>query len=260
MELSRLGGKTFPTLLSSQPITYSNISARVISFIDISDVQNLESELAVQQAALFQSEKLNALGTLLAGIAHELNNPLTVVVANAQNLARTTTDKGIREKLRKINIAADKCSKIVRSFLNAARKQEDETSDFDLGVCIEETLDLLAIGLTEDDVEISTEIEESLPPIKGNSNQISQVLMNLVLNAKQALQEVEEPKHISIVCHQSNDKKPGGAICVRQWPRYSRRESRQNFRAIFHNQTSRQGNWYGSIIGPWDHNVTRWNN
>lgn len=206
-ELSRLNGSTFPTLLSSQPITYSGLDARVISFIDMSNVQNLESELAAKQEALFQSEKLNALGTLLAGVAHELNNPLTVVVANAHILANSTDDKAVQEKLKKITNAADRCSKIVRSFLNAARKQNDAANSFDLVTCINEALDLAIFGLQELNIEITTNFEDNLPPIEGNADQLSQVLMNLVLNAKHALEEIEGKRSISISCLRSSDKK-----------------------------------------------------
>ena len=206
IELSRMGGETFPALLSSQAIRYSNSRATVISFIDISTIQNLESELAVQQEALFQSEKLNALGTLLAGIAHELNNPLTVVLGTAQNLVNSTEDKSVRQQLRRINAAADQCAKIVRSFLNAARKQSDETNMFDLGSCIQGSLELASIGFKEEDIELSTEIEADLPEIDGNSYQISQVVMNLVLNAKQPLKNMDTPRQIKIKCHRSVNK------------------------------------------------------
>lgn len=198
MSLMRQSGEYFPALFSEHTITYAGQEAGVISFIDISNIKDLQSELATQREALFQSEKLNALGTLLAGVAHELNNPLTVVVANAHVLELTSDDEAVKSRIHKITAAADRCAKIVRSFLDMARKSPGEKVEFDPVVCVEQALELSLYGLQGDKVEVSSDIASQLPTIKGDPDQFAQVILNLVINAKQALDNEEGEKKIDV--------------------------------------------------------------
>lgn len=196
--LKRESGESFPALFSAHDIAYAGQDARVISFIDIANIKELQSELATQREALFQSEKLNALGTLLAGVAHELNNPLTVVVANAHVLALTSEDEAVKNRIQKITDAADRCAKIIRSFLDMARKSPGERIEFDAVACVRQALDLSLYGLQEDKVEVETRIPARLPAIKGDPDQFAQVILNLIINAKQALLERDTPRKINV--------------------------------------------------------------
>lgn len=198
MSLMRQSGEQFPALYSEHAIAYSGQEAGVISFIDISNIKDLQSELATQREALFQSEKLNALGTLLAGVAHELNNPLTVVVANAHVLELITDDEAVKSRIHKITAAADRCAKIVRSFLDMARKSPGEKVEFDPVACVEQALELSLFGLQGDKVQVEFDIADQLPAIKGDPDQFAQVILNLVINAKQALDNSEGPKKINV--------------------------------------------------------------
>ena len=196
--LLRKGGDEFPALLSSQAIKYSGKEAYVVSFIDISNIQELTTELATQRQALFQSEKLNALGTLLAGVAHELNNPLTVVVANAHVLGMSSEDEAVQARIEKITNAADRCSKIVRSFLDMARKSPGEKVPFDVLTCVEQALEISSFGLQEHNVIVETFLAKELPAINGDPDQFSQAVINLVINAQQALVKCEHPRKIMV--------------------------------------------------------------
>jgi len=198
MSLVRKSGEQFPALFSEHPISYAGQEAGVVSFIDISNIKDLQSELATQREALFQSEKLNALGTLLAGVAHELNNPLTVVVANSHVLELTSDDEAVKSRIHKITAAADRCAKIVRSFLDMARKSPGEKVEFDPVACVEQALELSLYGLQGEKVQVESMIAEDLPAIKGDPDQFAQVILNLVINAKQALDNLEEPKKINV--------------------------------------------------------------
>lgn len=196
--LVRRSGEKFPALFSEHIIAYAGQEAGVMSFIDISNIKDLQSELATQREALFQSEKLNALGTLLAGVAHELNNPLTVVVANAHVLELTSEDDAVKSRIHKITAAADRCAKIVRSFLDMARKSPGEKVEFDPVACVEQALELSLYGLKEDKVVVEADIAAGLPAIKGDPDQFAQVVLNLVINAKHALSENDSAKKISV--------------------------------------------------------------
>ncbi len=201
--LKRASGDTFTALFSAHDISYAGTGARVISFIDISNLKELQSELATQREALFQSEKLNALGTLLAGVAHELNNPLTVVVANAHVLALTTEDKAAKERIEKITDAADRCAKIIRSFLDMARKSPGERVEFDAVKCVEQALSLSLYGLQEDRIRVDVDMPAELPSVQGDPDQFAQVVLNLIINAKQALAGQGTDKRIDV--HMSLD-------------------------------------------------------
>lgn len=203
--LTRYSGERFPALFSSQDIVFSGQDAHVVSFIDISNIKDLQSELQTQREALFQSEKLNALGTLLAGVAHELNNPLTVVVANAHVLALTSKDQKVQERLEKITDAAERCSKIIRSFLDMARKSPGETVEFDVVGCVQKALDLSMFGLQEHHVVVKADIADSLPAVKGDPDQFGQVILNLIINAKHALAKQEGTRIIEVVLCMNDD-------------------------------------------------------
>lgn len=205
VHLTRFSGERFPALFSSQDIVFSGQHAHVVSFIDISNIKDLQSELQTQREALFQSEKLNALGTLLAGVAHELNNPLTVVVANAHVLALTSQDHKVQERLEKITDAAERCSKIIRSFLDMARKSPGETLEFDVVGCVQKALDLSMFGLQEHRIVVKADIADSLPAVKGDPDQFGQVILNLIINAKHALTKLEGTRIIEVVLCMNDD-------------------------------------------------------
>lgn len=196
--LKRPSGESVPILYSAQEIVYAGQKAQVISFIDISNIKELQSELARQREALFQSEKLNALGTLLAGVAHELNNPLTVVVANAHVLSLTSDNPDVKSRIEKITDAADRCTRIIRSFLDMARKSPGEKVEFDPVSCVRQAIDLSLYGFQGDNVQIRENIPDDLPAMKGDPDQLAQVVLNLLINARQALHEEDAPRIIEV--------------------------------------------------------------
>lgn len=196
----RSDSDSFPVLYSALKMVFQGNDATVMSFIDVSDKAQLEAEVKAQREALFQSEKLNALGTLLAGVAHELNNPLTVVVANAHVLSMSSDDPALEERVQKITDAAERCSRIVRTFLSMARKGQGEKQPFKLENCIRSALDICSFGYKSDKVEMSVSIDPDLPTSVGDADQISQVFINLLLNAQHALVGQETPRKVALSC------------------------------------------------------------
>ncbi|NVJ97507.1 MAG: response regulator [Alphaproteobacteria bacterium] len=196
----RMNGDSFPALYSGLKMVFQGNDATVMSFIDVEDKAQLEAELKAQREALFQSEKLNALGTLLAGVAHELNNPLTVVVANAHVLSMSSDDPALAERVQKITDAADRCSRIVRTFLSMARKGQGEKRPFKIDDCIRSARDICSFGYKTDKVDMDISIAPDVPEMIGDADQFSQVFINLFLNAQHALASQDGAKKVRLEC------------------------------------------------------------
>ena len=154
---------------------------------DVTERQRVEDELTRQQAARIQSEKLADMGTLLAGVAHELNNPLTVVSGYSSILRQTLAEGPSRERVDRIASAAERCVRIVRNFLALARQHPPERQRVKPNQIVREAVELLAYPLRVDNVEVRLELAEDLPTLWADPHQLHQVVVNLITNAHQAM-------------------------------------------------------------------------
>jgi len=163
--------------------------ARVLAITQsaFAERRQLEEELARQREALHQSEKLTALGTLLAGVAHELNNPLAVVVGRSAILAEALEGTPHARGIGKLRDAADRCSRIVKTFLAMARRSGPRRATIDLNELVESALDVTAYGLRSTGITVSCDLDPDLPLTHADGDQIVQILMNLIINAQHAL-------------------------------------------------------------------------
>ena len=141
------------------------------------------------QEQLVQSEKLAALGELVSGVAHELNNPLTTVVGYAQLLEE---DTGIPEKVQRrismIHQESVRASRIVQNLLAFARRSEPQKAQLDINEVLSAILRMRAYQLQADNIEVITEYGADLPRVWGDPFQLQQVFLNIVNNAAQAVQ------------------------------------------------------------------------
>lgn len=131
--------------------------------IDISPLKRAAEEMRQTQDALHQSEKLNALGGLLAGVSHELNNPLAVVMAQAEMLAMQTEGTPLADRAARIRRAAERCSRIVQTFLALARNKPPQRRTFDLHATCDAVLDLLAYSLRSASIAVERRYRPGLP-------------------------------------------------------------------------------------------------
>jgi two-component system NtrC family sensor kinase len=155
------------------------------------------SERKRMQAQLIQSEKLAAMGQLLAGVAHELNNPLSVVTGHAAIL-KSTGDPGVAGRAQKMADAAERCARIVRNFLALARQRPPERGRVALDQVVHEAVELLAYPLRVDSVEVALELARNLPALWADAHQLHQVVVNLVSNAHHAVREATAPRRIAL--------------------------------------------------------------
>jgi signal transduction histidine kinase/DNA-binding response OmpR family regulator len=155
---------------------------------------------------LIQRETLSALGELVAGISHELNNPLTGIIGYSQLLlTREDLDPAIRGALEKVAKEGARAGKIVQSLLTFARKQPSAKVMTDLPDMVEEVLDLFGYELKHASVNVIKQYEEGLQPIWVDPGQIQQVLVNLVNNALHAMVKTGRTPELKITLRQSSD-------------------------------------------------------
>jgi PAS domain S-box-containing protein len=198
-------GETLDVLISARRIQHEGRVAMFAAVTDITEQRRAEAEITRQRENLHQSEKLSALGSLLAGVAHELNNPLSVVIGYSSMLKEFSTDPATSTRADKIHEAAERCSRIVRTFLAMARKKPPSRAPVDIGETVAASLELTAYGLRTAGVEVTTHIEPDLPCVSGDADQLPQVFTNLVVNAQQALLAVPAPRRLTIVAGRHGD-------------------------------------------------------
>jgi PAS domain S-box-containing protein len=138
-------------------------------------------------AKLQHSEKLSSIGEIVAGVAHELNNPLSGVLGFSQLLAQKDTAGLFRRDIERIVECAGRCQKIVQNLLSFARPSTPEKKPVGLNGILEKTLDLLEPSLKADSIEVVKELTRDLPYVMGDFHQVQQVLTNLINNAQQAM-------------------------------------------------------------------------
>jgi len=156
---------------------------------------------------LRQAEKLSALGQLVAGVAHELNNPLAVVMGYAQLLSKQEAlgDK-VRKDLTKVLHESERAAKIVRNLLTFARPREPHLAVIDVNRLVTETLETREIQVQEANVKLVRRLADDLPPTKADPDLIEQVLANLVTNAIQALENQPDQRILEVGTERRGDK------------------------------------------------------
>jgi PAS domain S-box-containing protein len=156
----------------------------------------LLEDLAVQlemlqktQARLVQSEKLAGIGQLVAGVAHELNNPLTSVILYAQILQMRAADPSLHKEIERIVSEAQRASKIVRGLLEFARQRPAERKPVQINHVLTATLELLAYELRTHNIQVETGYDPRLPLTLADPYQLQQVFVNITTNAWQAMRD-----------------------------------------------------------------------
>jgi PAS domain S-box-containing protein len=167
--------------------------------------QSLHEDLQIQlnalrqtQARLVQSEKLAAIGQLAAGIAHELNNPLTSVVLYSQLVQQEKLDAAVQGNLEKVVAEALRAGKIVRGLLDFARQRPIHREPVQVNEALRSSLDLISYELDAKDVKVRLTLAPDLPTITADLYQLTQVFMNLIQNAIQAMIGASGPRELEI--------------------------------------------------------------
>ncbi len=163
-----------------------------------------EQRLLAQR--LIQSDKLSSLGELVSGVAHELNNPLTGIMCFSELLMGQKISDDVRSKLIKINDASLRCKKIIDNLLTFARWKRPEKKYEDVNSIVKQSLDLRGYQLRMDNIEVELDLDGDIPSTMVDENQIHQVFLNLLNNARDAVLEKGRGGTIKISSRYSSGK------------------------------------------------------
>lgn len=161
--------------------------------------------LKTTQEQLVQREKLSAIGQLVSGVAHELNNPLTSVIGFAQLAHNSAADPQQQRFLDRVVSEAQRCAKIVQSLLSFARQHPPERKLVSLNATIEAAVDILRYQLRTSGIEVITHFDPKLPKIMGDVHQLQQVFVNIINNARQAIESCRSNGVLKISTEQSQE-------------------------------------------------------
>ena len=204
-------GREFPLQTSDGRVFLgsSNVTALggfLLSYREITEQIRAEAELEQQREVAHQNEKLSALGELLAGVAHELNNPLSVIFGYSQMLQGKVSDPVLSERIDLMCQSAERAGKIVKTFLAMARQRPTRIDICSLNDVVATALEVSGYSLKTNGTVVETDLDETAPPIAGDFDQLAQVFSNLIVNAGHALHEQREEGRILVRSYHDVDE------------------------------------------------------
>ena len=190
-------GQTLMMEAKARVIEYDGQPAMMVIMRDV-------TERAAAQAALVQASRLASIGEMAAGVAHELNNPLTSVLGYADLLESVELPDQAKADLGKIRDNARRASTVVKKLLEFARPKMIGRSSVDIAEIVNKMIDLRAHEFTVSSVVVALDLGETLPMVIGDSGQIEQVILNLIVNAEQSMVAAHGKGKLTVQVRQQN--------------------------------------------------------
>ena len=209
ISIIRKDGTEVPIEITAAVTTYKGKPANVGYIRDITKRKRAEEREKQLQEELSLSSRLASVGELAAGVAHEVNNPLTGILGFSQRLLRKSTEETTRRDLERIYNEAQRAAKVVRNLLTFARRHEPKKEYSDINEILRKVLELRAYELRTSNIELVIEFAPDLPPIMTDFHQMQEVFLNIILNAEQAMTESKVGGKLTIKTREIN----GYIIC-----------------------------------------------
>ena len=191
----RLDGTELPVEVTAAPLQYHDSEGALIYVRDISERKNREEKRIADLLQFRQQQRLESIGTLASGVAHEINNPIMGIINYAQLIIDDNPNDSITWYAQEIMAEGTRISRITSDLLFYSRQQKQTHSPADIHDIIQRTLSLIGGVLKKDQIEIQILPAPELPLIKCRSQQIQQILMNLLTNARDTLNEKYPGSH-----------------------------------------------------------------
>lgn len=186
----RKSGETYPLRIEARNIPYKGKTVRTVEFRDLTDQKKAEAEKEELQIQLTQAQKMESIGRLAGGVAHDFNNMLSIILGNLELVLDDIEESNpLTHNLNEVQKAAQRSTHLTRQLLAFARKQTVSPKVLDLNDAIEGMLKMLS-RLIGEDIELSWYPKESLWPVKIDPSQVDQILANLCVNARDSIKDV----------------------------------------------------------------------
>jgi len=191
-------GEIIPIELTANEVRIADRRIFLGAIRDLRERREAEDEINRQRDRLHQNEKMAAMGSLLAGVSHELNNPLAVVVAQSTLLHEFSVDPQTKARAEKVRAAAERCGRIVKSFLGMVRLNPAPPARTDVNQVVRSALEVTAYGARSTGIIVDAQLAPGQLPVLGSADHLTQVIANLLVNSQHSLAAQQAERRIKV--------------------------------------------------------------